>query len=174
MTRRVLDVGAGHDPDPRATETADLHAVGADHQFDVRDRWPFDDAALDAVLMSHVLEHVSDQTHVLREAARCLRDQGELEVTVPVGDDAHADPDHERAWTYATPELFACNGRTRHWDEALPLRLLERDAKVWLFPPFRRFSPLLQAFADRWPAEAVRRCSAGEIVATYRRVMRCG
>jgi len=172
VTARVIDVGAGHEPDPRATETADLHAVGADHQFDIRDEWPFETASVDGLVLSHVLEHVREQAAVLREAARCVVDDGWLEVTVPVGADAHADPDHERAWTYATPELFAADGRTRHWDDPLPLRLVNHKANVWLFPPFSRLSPLLQALADRWPAEAVRRCSAGEIVATYRRVAR--
>lgn len=170
MADRILDVGAGLDPDPRATETADLCALeDIDHRFDVREPWPFGDGELDGVVMSHVLEHVSDQRGVLVEAARCLRVGGWLEVTVPVGADAHADPDHENVWTFATPELVARGGRSRHWDEPVPLRLVERQVNAWLFPPFDRLSPLVQAFADRWPAEAVQRCSSGEIVASFRR-----
>lgn len=173
MSERVLDVGAGKDPDPRATESADLHDLaGVDHQFDIRDQWPFDDAALDGIVMSHVLEHVADQSSVLAEAARCLRVGGWLEVTVPVGDDAYADPDHEHVWTYATPELLARDGRTRHWDETVPLKLADRSVNAWLFPPFAWCSPVVQLFADHFPAEAVRRCSSGEIVATYRRDLR--
>ena len=165
---RVLDVGAGHDPDARATVTADAFDLeGIDHQFDIRHEWPFAGGAFDGVVMSHVLEHVREQARVLAEAARVVRPGGWIEVTVPVGADAHADPDHERVWTYATPELFASDGRTRHWDETLPLRLVKREADVWLFGPFRLLSPLLNAAADRWPAEAVRRCSSGEITATY-------
>lgn len=164
----VLDVGAGHNPDPRATTTADSHDLeGVDHEFDIRDAWPFADGVFDGVVMCHVLEHVADQAAVLAEAARVTRAGGWVEVTVPVGADAHADPDHASVWTYATPELFSAEGRTRHWDATLPLRLVDRDADVWLFAPFRRLTPLLRAFGRLWPAEAVRRCSSGEITATY-------
>jgi predicted SAM-dependent methyltransferase len=104
---RVVDVGAGHEPDPRATETADKYALdGIDHQFDIRETWPFDTETFDGVVMSHVLEHIADQPAVLREAARTVRPGGWIEVTVPVGDDAHADPDHDTVWTYATPEIY--------------------------------------------------------------------
>lgn len=169
--QRVIDVGAGHEPDPRATETADVHDLDSvDHVFDIREEWPFPAASIDGLVMSHVLEHVDDQASVLEEAARVLRVGGWVEVTVPVGADAFADPDHESVWTWATPEIYSCRDRQRHWDAAIPLALEERSADVWLFGPLSWATPLLQALADRWPAEAVQRCSSGEITARYRRV----
>lgn len=165
---RVVDVGAGYTPDTRATETADMHDLpGVDHQFDIRAAWPFDDDALAGVVMSHVLEHVTDQAAVLREAARCIQPGGWLEVEVPVGADAFADPDHDSVWTYATPAIFCSERRTRHWDAELPLRLLDRDATVRLYGPWQRLTPLLQLAASAWPAEAVRRCSSGALTARY-------
>jgi len=169
--RRVIDIGAGTEPDPRATETADLYDVdGVDYQFDIREEWPFGSKTVDGLVMSHVLEHVADQASVLQEAARVLVDGGWLEVTVPVGDDAFADPDHESVWTWATPEIYCAQSRTRHWDADIPLVLTDREADVWLFDPLQWATPALQALASRWPAESVRRCSSGEITATYRRV----
>jgi len=44
VTERVLDLGAGDDPDARATETVDLYA-DADHQFDLTDEWPIETEA---------------------------------------------------------------------------------------------------------------------------------
>lgn len=42
-----------------------------------------DDAAVDAVLLAHLLEHVADPAAVLREAARVLRPGGGVFLTVP-------------------------------------------------------------------------------------------
>lgn len=171
MSDRIVDVGAGTDPDPRATETADLFDIeGIDHVFDIREPWPFQTESVDGLILSHVLEHVDDQAAVLAEVARVLRGGGWCEITVPVGADAWADPDHERAWTWATPQIIDCRARQRHWDADVPLALIDRSTDVWLFSPLKWASPLLQAAARVWPAEAVRRCSSGEITATFRRV----
>lgn len=171
---RVLDLGAGTDPDPRATKTVDLFAE-ADLQFDLEDEWPLQKASVDGLVANHVLEHLSDPTAFFNQASEALVDGGWLEVTVPVGADAVGDPDHETLWGWRTPATFCREHSAKHgraWDADPPLVLTGRSADVWLFPPLSRLTPLLQAVANRWPAEAVRRCSSGEITARYRRISR--
>lgn len=171
---RIVDVGAGTDPDPRADATADLHAE-ADYQIDLEAEWPWDDGALEGIIAKHVVEHLDDPEHFMAEAARCLQCDGWLEVTVPVGQDALADPDHSQLWTWRTPAIY-CRLRSelneRAWDPDPPLRLVTRGASVWFYRPLRVFTPVLQAASAVWPAEAVRRCSSGEITARYRRLVR--
>ncbi|UIP01735.1 class I SAM-dependent methyltransferase (plasmid) [Halobaculum sp. CBA1158] len=171
---RVLDLGSGTDPDPRATETVDLYAE-ADLQFDLDEEWPITEASVDGIVASHVVEHLSDPATFFDRAAAALSDDGWLEITVPVGVDGVADPDHETQWTWRTPATFCREHSERHgraWDADPPLVMTDRNANLWLFPPFSALTPALQAFAERWPAEAVRRCSSGEIIARYRRVVR--
>lgn len=171
---RVLDVGAGDEPDSRGTETVDLYA-DADHQFDLEAEWPIETASVDGIVANHVVEHLDEPVHFFEEAARCLQCDGWLELTVPVGQDAIADPDHSQLWTWRTPEIYCRDSSAKHnraWDPDPPLRLVTRDASVWFYPPLRRLSPALQAAAKVWPAEAVRRCSSGEITARYRRLVR--
>lgn len=170
MSHRVLDVGCGRSPDDRATETADIAGVGGvDHQFDIRDRWPIPDDALVGVILSHVIEHVRDPIPVFREAARVLESGGWLEVTVPIGMDTWADPDHERAWTYDTFEIIS-GERDRHWDVDLGFDLQNRHVTVDFFRPLSPLTPLANALARLAPREVCLRASRGEITGRYRRV----
>ena len=64
-------------------ETADLAMPGVDHRADLT-RLPFPDASYDAVLASHVLEHIRDDRRALREVRRVLRPGGFAALPVPV------------------------------------------------------------------------------------------
>lgn len=170
---RVLDIGAGVEPDARATETVDLFCK-ADHQFDLAEEWPLETASAHGIVANHVVEHL-DASHIFSEAGRVLVDGGWFELTVPLGRDAVADPDHETRWTYWTPRMFCQRARRedgRAWDAATPFVLDERSVDVWLLGPWRRLSVVFNAAAQRWPAWGARRCGAGELTATYRRVGR--
>jgi hypothetical protein len=107
---------------------------------------------------------------VLREATRCLRPGGWLEVTTPIGIDARTDPDHERDWSYETYEVICCEQRQRHWDDDVRLRLLDRSVDPYFRRPFSRLTPLLRA-AGRWfPVEVSERATGGEITGWFERV----
>ena len=101
---RVLDLGCGagrfvaalqdHGADPVGVELAEaaldrarrnvpgteLHALGPDGAI------PLEDASVDLVWCSEVLEHVPDTTGLLSEARRVLRTGGRLLVTTPSHD----------------------------------------------------------------------------------------
>lgn len=165
---RVIDVGAGKNPAPVATDTLDKRPC-ADYQADLEDEWPLPDNSADGVIARHVVEHLNDPEHFFSEAARVLVVDGWLRVTVPLGEDAKTDHDHETEWRYCTPEQFSRSHR-RGWDPDVPLDLVDREIKTWLGGPFRFVSPLLQLASRRWPAWAAHRCYAGELTATFRRV----
>lgn len=79
---RVLDVGCGGDPFPRATVLVDLHRERTEHRaqelrtdgkpFVVADsrRLPFADNAFDFVYCAHVVEHVDDPAQSCEELMR--------------------------------------------------------------------------------------------------------
>lgn len=169
MTERILDVGCGNNPDPRATETADIADVdGVEHQFDIREPWPFDDGALSGVILKHVIEHVREPMPVFRELARVIEPGGWLEVTVPIGNDAWADPDHQREWNYDTFEIIS-GERARHWDADLEFDLVNRDVEVDFFRPLSPLAPLANLLSGVAPREVCIRSSRGEITGRYRR-----
>lgn len=171
---RIVDLGAGIDPDRRATETVDLHAP-ADHQFDLSGPWPLDDASIDGLVATHVVEHL-DAEHVFAEAGRVLVDGGWLEVAVPLGENADTDPDHRTRWTYGTPAVFCRQysaAAGRHWDPDPPFELEERRVDVNLGGPLQRLSPAFRLLARAYPAWCARRCYSGELTARYTRCSRC-
>jgi len=54
--------------------------------------------SFDTVYMGQILEHLDDEMGALNEAARLLRNDGKLIVSVPRGDRI-PDPDHVREYT---------------------------------------------------------------------------
>lgn len=170
---RIVDLGAGDDPDDRATETVDLYCE-ADHRFDLGAEWELADESVDGLIANHVLEHL-DAEHFFREAGRVLEDGGFLEVTLPVGRDARADPTHRNHWTYWTPRMYCRTHRAeadRPWDTETAFVLTDREIDLWLLGPFARLSPLFNALSQQWPHWGVERCGSGELTARYRRVSR--
>lgn len=90
--------------------------------------WPWDDESADYILASHVLEHLPTE-RALKECVRICEQGGHIEVQMPIGLDAAADPDHTgHCWTWISPEMYV---GSRHWDADLDLRLLTRDVTLW-------------------------------------------
>ena len=167
----TLDVGAGRDPDPRADETLDIQPP-ADHVADLETEWPFESDSYDQIIASHVVEHLRDLPHFFHEAGRVLRAHGRLEVTVPLGEDAITDHDHQTVWTHATPEQFSQRHK-RAWDPAVPFVLVDRELEVWSEGPEGMFwnSRLVDVLAGVAPGWVAYRCRAGELTATYRHIL---
>lgn len=109
MTDKVLDIGAGMNPDSRATETLDIREDLPNIDYpgvDIgNDEWPIESNRYEAVIANHVLEHVSPSEikHVFDEVDRVLTTGGTFHAVVPHAGtwDAYTDPTHQGTggWT---------------------------------------------------------------------------
>jgi len=98
----VLDLGAGHGDDlmiaksrfqnskcwavesyPPFVEELKANQIEVTSLNIERDRLPFDDGAVDVIIINQVLEHVKDVFWVLHECARVLKTGGSLIIGVP-------------------------------------------------------------------------------------------
>lgn len=98
--------------------SADLDAPGAMHHFDIQDI-PLDDDTFDAILCSHVLEHVPDDRRAMRELRRVLKPGGWALVLVPI--------DSSRAETHEDPSITSRADRRREYWQEDHVRLYGRD-----------------------------------------------
>jgi len=103
--------------------TCDLDRGGVDVAADIT-ALPFRDASFDAVLCSHVLEHVEDDRTAMAELARVLRPGGWLVVLVPI--------DHDRRHTYEDPSVTEPSERERAFWQHDHVRLYAPDIAVRL------------------------------------------
>lgn len=63
------------------------------------EQMPLDNACIDQVLMTEVLEHLPDPVAVLKECHRVLKGGGQLIATMPFLYPIHADPHDYQRWT---------------------------------------------------------------------------
>jgi SAM-dependent methyltransferase len=98
--------------------TADLDPTGVDRQLDVT-RLDLPDDAFDAVLCSHVLEHVPDDAAAIRELRRVTAPGGWCLVMVPL--------DVTRERTYEDPAVTTPEAREREFLQHDHVRLYAPD-----------------------------------------------
>ena len=98
--------------------TADLEPGLGELRLDVT-RIALPDGAFDAILCSHVLEHVPDDRAAMRELRRVLAPGGRLVVMVPL--------DHTRAETYEDPAITSPAERERAFLQHDHVRLYAPD-----------------------------------------------
>ena len=135
--------------------TADLEPGLGELQLDVT-RIALPDGAFDAILCSHVLEHVPDDRAAMRELRRVLAPGGWLIVMVPL--------DHTRAETYEDPAItspaereraFLQHDHVRLYAPDIAGRLEEAGLEVTRHRPRDAFGP--QALVALRPAGGRRR-----------------
>ncbi len=80
---------------------------------------PHPDDSFDAIVCSHVLEHISDDRAAMRELRRILRPDGWAIVQVPI--------DYERAETLEDPAIRTPEERERAYWQADHMRLYAND-----------------------------------------------
>ena len=98
--------------------SADLESPIAMEHFDLTDV-PHADDSFDAILCSHVLEHVPDDRLAMRELRRILEPDGWAIVQVPI--------DYTRPDTHEDPAIQAPAEREREYWQADHLRLYGND-----------------------------------------------
>lgn len=98
--------------------SVDLFNPNADVQADLTDL-PFRDGAFDAVISSHVLEHIRDDHAAMRELARVLRPGGRAIVMVP--------HDPKRPRTYEDWSVNTAAGRMRAFGHPFHYRIYGAD-----------------------------------------------
>jgi SAM-dependent methyltransferase len=113
-TGRLLDMGCGHVPLYEAYRDLVTENICVDWEntlhpnqyldmsVDLNGNLPFDDGSFDTILLTDVLEHVTDPMRLMYEIARLLRLNGKLIVGVPFFYWLHEEPhDYYRYTEYA-------------------------------------------------------------------------
>jgi SAM-dependent methyltransferase len=126
--------------------TADLEPGAADLQIDITDI-ALDDASFDAILCSHVLEHVADDRLAMSELRRVLRPGGWALILVPL--------DLHRETTLEDPAVTTAEQRVTAYWQSDHVRLYSLDIADRLRDA--GFEVTTERLADELPPETVRR-----------------
>lgn len=135
--------------------SADYDSALADEQMDIRDiKYP--DAAFDAIVCNHVLEHVDDDRRALSELFRVLKPGGWALLQVPIGRAGQATYDDPSVMTDRDRQrLFGQYDHVRIYGSDYPERLAEAGFDVEVI-----------AYAEAFDAHEVRRMGLdrGELI----------
>jgi hypothetical protein len=139
-----LDYVSADLEDPAAMEHWDITAI------------PHPDASFDAILCSHVLEHVRDDRRAMAELHRILRPGGWALIQSPV--------DSARETTYEEPvddpaAVFGQADHVRFYGRDYPDRLRAAGFEVAVERYVERLSPAERERYGLDPVEAVHRCT---------------
>jgi hypothetical protein len=80
---------------------------------------PLADQSVDAIICSHVLEHISNDAKAMQECARVLKNSGWAILNVPV--------DYRKNITYEDPAITSRRDRTKHFGQEDHVRVYGRD-----------------------------------------------
>lgn len=103
--------------------SGDLDSPRADARLDL-EHLPFRDASFDALIVSHVLEHVTDARAALRELRRVLRPDGWAILQSPI--------DPGRAVTFEDPSVVSPEDRLRVFGQRDHARIFGFDYPEWI------------------------------------------
>jgi SAM-dependent methyltransferase len=119
--------------------TADLSAPNVDVHTDIQ-KLPFPDCSFDAVICSHVLEHIPDDRAAIAELHRILRPNGVAYVQVPFADDRLTEEDLVTTDPIERERRFGQFDHLRLYGTDLHDRLAAADFQVEALRPARTMS----------------------------------
>ena len=142
VTGKVLDVGCGLKPYQSFFPVADYTGMelagsprAADCYYDGI-TFPFKDGEFELVLVTQVLEHISNPDDVLAEIYRVLKNRGKLIMTVPFIWDEHEQPhDYRRYTSFGIKHLLEQNGfRILHQEKSMKdIRVIFQMINAYLY-----------------------------------------
>lgn len=123
-----LHLGCGQDYRPDCHNVDVVNSVDSDEVVDLDNYpWPWPDNSFRQITANHVFEHLEDIEQALRQCSRLLVPGGKLEIAMPLGANAIADPDHKHVWTWQTPDFYC--GK-RHWDRDVGLDVVKKSVNM--------------------------------------------
>lgn len=161
ITGKTLDVGCGNKPYEDLFHSTEYIGLEIDHgatshskKADVLykgNRFPFDDAAFDSVVLNQVLEHVFEPENFLKEIHRVLKPSGLLLLTVPFVWDEHEQPfDFSRYSSFGLIHLLQKSGFEvlEHKKSVNDIRIIFQLLNVYLYKMIKtrnKYIPLILA-----------------------------
>ncbi len=133
--QQFLDIGCGRRKLPEAIGVDASTSSDADVQHDLEAfPWPFKDNTFDLVLLSHVLEHLTDTDKTLKEVRRVAKPGAHVVIQIPYfrSPDAFGDPTHKHFFTIASETFLLQSGYER--------------AGFWIGWPHPSKNPLKESF----------------------------
>ena len=162
-----INLGCGERTTPGWTNVDRVKLPGVDvvHDLD-RYPYPFDTSSADGVVMSHVLEHLTDVVRVMEEIHRILRPGGTLELLVPHYQhaNAYADPTHKHFFTEDSMRYFTGESGYDFYTH-VRFRVLERGVRLtnpatrfpkWHLRKWLRVRFKGRPYEIRWVLQAVK------------------
>lgn len=126
---RKLHLGCGTDYKDGWHNVDVNETVTVDQRIDLnQDTWDLPTDGFETILAAHVFEHLESIESAMRECHRILEPSRRLLVHLPIGENLHADPDHNHEWRWHTPEYYCGQ---RHWDAETGFELANRDVALW-------------------------------------------
>lgn len=140
-----LNLGCGRGPLPGWVNLDRVGGYGADVVCELgRDLIPLPDASVSCVFASHVLEHIPDIIHAMREIHRVLVPDGILVACTPYAgsDGAWDDPTHVRAftetsWGYFDKTLYETPEQPGYYPSPVDYRFEVPRVDLLLMPAWR-------------------------------------
>ncbi len=153
-SKSYLNLGCGTDI-REGWINADIAPLeGVDFIIDIEnENLPLDDEVIDFVLLSHLLEHISNLKHVINEVFRVVKKGGRIYIIVPAfsSNGAFQDPTHVRFFTeetfqYISGDVFDYYFGSGKRAEIVSLRKKRTDYYRQLF---RFLSPFIRLIGVR-------------------------
>jgi SAM-dependent methyltransferase len=159
-SQSFLNLGSGYQPlNPPWINVDYKEAPRVDQIVDLNGPWPWKDNSVDQIFSSHVIEHLNDFVHFMRECQRILKVGGYLELQCPHGwsEGAMGDPYHKRPFFEGTFASFikgygtqdnprqTMNPQYDEWPFTFEVILYELDFSPWVkkYPFWKKWGPWL-------------------------------